>query len=99
MAYLLLLNSYHLAEFLRDRLSRFYGIRYLRYILTMFCFSYFFVFCVVSASCLDVLCVTPRTMLEISFTLLHVILLDYPFMCFDPEINQSIKCLLLSAMF
>ena len=27
MAYLLLLNSYHLAEFLKDRLSRFYGTK------------------------------------------------------------------------
>ena len=30
----------------------------------------------------DKVCVTPRTMLEISSTLLHVILLDYCFMCF-----------------
>ena len=56
----------------------------------IFCFSYFFVFCVVSASCLVVLCVTPRTMLEISVILLHVILLDYRFMCFWSR-NKSIK--------
>ena len=49
------------------------------------------VFCVVSAFCLVVLCVTPRTMLEISVILLHGILLDYLFMCFFLTRNQSIN--------